>query len=81
MDFGKVNVHLLRHPKVDEVANVPVKVIHIKNKRFSSSCVAHGNKSDSSVSVVHYNRTPDRLKQNVKRREGDGQRKTENGLS
>lgn len=52
INFGKVNVHLPENLRVVEVADAPVKVVHIKNERFWYSAGTHANSSGSLVSAV-----------------------------
>lgn len=58
-----VDLHLPKHQKTGEVANVPRKVFHIKDEHFSYQSVSYDSNSDNYVHAVHYEPILDRLKQ------------------
>lgn len=58
-DIGKFYVHLAICQKVCEVANAPVKILHIKTGCFSYPSATYANKSDIPVYVVRYRPNPD----------------------
>lgn len=62
-NFDKVDVLLAKHQKIGEVRNAPLKIVHIKDDRYSYLPGAHGNNRDGSVGAVHYKPTPDLLEQ------------------
>lgn len=49
--------------KVSEVADVTKEIVHIEGDRFFYLSGTKATKCDRPVNVVHYKRTPDRLKQ------------------
>lgn len=62
-DFGETDVHLPKHEKVGEVADVSVEVDHVNDERFSYRFGTHTNNSDDSVYDIPYKPAFDRLEQ------------------
>lgn len=58
-----MDLHLLAHPKVGEVADVTVEIVHIIDARFMDISGAHASNNYSSVHDVYYKPTRDRLEQ------------------
>lgn len=56
--FSKVDVYLPDHRNFGEVANLLVKIVHIKDERFLHLPGAHESINDSSVNSVQYKPTP-----------------------
>lgn len=61
--LGVVNIHVLKHPKVDKVADALKEIVHIKNKHFACSFGVKATKRDSLVNTSHLKPTPDRFGQ------------------
>lgn len=51
--FGMVDVHLLKHQKVEEIANAPKRLVRTKDERLSYPSSTHANNRDNSVYAVH----------------------------
>lgn len=65
-NLGNVNVRLPKFQKLDEAADAPVKILHIKNKRFLYRSSTHASNNDSSVNAVRYKPDRDHLEQTAK---------------
>lgn len=63
VNFGKVDVYLLKHQMVGKVADVAQEIVLIEDERVPYLSGAHVNNSDISVNSIHYKSTPDRLAQ------------------
>lgn len=61
-NFGMVDVHLSKHPDVNEVAITPVEIAYIEEEHYSYSPTAHANISDRAVNTMHYRHTLDQMK-------------------
>lgn len=65
-NIGKVNVHVPKHHKFGDVGDAPVRIVHIKNERFSYPSIVHVNNGDLSVNAVQYKPSPDRVEVMIK---------------
>lgn len=69
-NFGRICVKVSKHSKAVKVARRTIEIVYIKDERYLYLSDAHTNKTDSSVSTVHYNRTYDHLEQVEKHKAG-----------
>lgn len=63
LNFCNAGVHLANHHRDGELADVPVEIVHIRDKLYSNTCSVQAHYSDCYFSTVHYKHATDCLKQ------------------
>lgn len=54
----KVDTHLAKHENLGEITNVQLKIVHVKDERYSYASGEHASSNDSSVNGIQYKRAP-----------------------
>lgn len=52
-NFCRVDTHHQQYLNIREIAQAPVKILHIKDEGFSYPSGRHANNNDNSINAVH----------------------------